>query len=731
MNTLPTKRDYIGDDGIRAFKADQKRNDYENISLDPADDEAKSTSAGYVVDDSQDGGGPSEEPAGKAEESTTELAPESTTSPSSEAPGVDAVAPDEIQKVTRDDHTIPEDEADLDEEDFIEAERKFERQKRSLEARKLGNPRHYAMVTSLLEEINALEIAAEELSSAKRIGGQDTHDKQTTRGIASGLLSPKPEEQDQIAFPDVPMIEPETPSIESLPFLVSGPPTPFSELDFWQEQVESHDAIKDQIVESLVNLNDHYLLDHEKLTSQYIRFYKPWRLKNAELDAENHVPVMSISPVLAASPVISMVTPIPITEGRRAGKFQSELDVQRLIAETAQVAQHERERQDREARALLNTAKEAVIPDMLTSVEKSISLYQDFNQLVDRHHVIKVFGFVPAPDNFSEEEQKVFCEQYAMCPKKWGKLAEALPGRDYQDCIRHYYLTKADGKYKRLPKGGMRKGRKGMRMQGRPKSAAFMSVPGVRANSYGSNETVNTVIAMTETGRPRRAAAPTFGDVIAVELEPAPLIQTPGRRNTISARVEPPGDPKANAEKPPVKRGRNAQAKEKGTRKGKATTLLAPAPGPSPLKNESLGIRGKSKEPKPNEVPEESKIEDDQHLTNINQGIVIPTSQIEGWLGDQRNTLIGTVQFPKPQQAGQEQQQQRTTGPTSSYWSVPEQQDFIKLLGYFGTDWQAISTQMKTKTHIMVNSIIFARTIATYSERLSVCSRSKTTISVL
>ena len=38
----------------------------------------------------------------------------------------------------------------------------------------------------------------------------------------------------------------------------------------------------------------------------------------------------------------------------------------------------------------------------------------------------------------------------------------------------------------------------------------------------------------------------------------------------------------------------------------------------------------------------------------------------------------------------------------SSYWTVPEQQDFYSLVRRFGTDWQAIATAMKTKTDIMV-----------------------------
>lgn len=43
----------------------------------------------------------------------------------------------------------------------------------------------------------------------------------------------------------------------------------------------------------------------------------------------------------------------------------------------------------------------------------------------------------------------------------------------------------------------------------------------------------------------------------------------------------------------------------------------------------------------------------------------------------------------------------------SSYWSVPEQTDFPKLLSQFGTDWHGIAKHMTTKTHIMVYRTVF------------------------
>jgi len=57
---------------------------------------------------------------------------------------------------------------------------------------------------------------------------------------------------------------------------------------------------------------------------------------------------------------------------------------------------------------------------------------------------------------------------------------------------------------------------------------------------------------------------------------------------------------------------------------------------------------------------------------------------------------------PSPQQMTMSQEQSaRSLGTSTSYWSVPEQQDFWKLVAYYGTDWVKISQTLKTKTHTM------------------------------
>lgn len=57
---------------------------------------------------------------------------------------------------------------------------------------------------------------------------------------------------------------------------------------------------------------------------------------------------------------------------------------------------------------------------------------------------------------------------------------------------------------------------------------------------------------------------------------------------------------------------------------------------------------------------------------------------------------------------GMQPGQQNKIGP-SSYWSVQEVTIFPTYLQHFGTDWQAIATQMGTKTQTMVRMFFLAQ----------------------
>ena len=627
-----------------------------------------------------------------------------------------------------------EDGMDLDEGDLVEAEKKFNQDILALEAQRPATPRHHMELVMLLEEIDALAGAAEDLANGVVPQPVESDEKAVERNPI-GLPSPKSEEiddermeVDNISDFQKDTIRDETPPVDNLPYLFSGPPTPFSEIQIVQENLEHHDLLKSRILDIISRQRETIMSEDEGLKDEYARLYKPWRQKVNELDQQKKFTTDSTlaptSPVPITSPV---VTPAPLLEGRRTGRFVSELELQRVIEESKIAAEAEeiREKEAQDSQALADLEKEAIIPDMLNKHDAVASLFKNTNHLIDTSMVFEVLSFAQAQDDFTAEEHKLFTENYMIYPKKWGHIAETIPGRDYQDCIMHYYLSKKDANYKvQLNRRIGKRGRKVTRgPQARPKSNALMSDMGKGVQIYESNEFDTPQLAVTDTGRPKRAAAPKFGDI--GELDPTTAVPTPVRRGVGATKGEVMGE--LVVEKQPTRRARTSQPKEKGTKRGRAPLLA-----PSPQKKEIEVKKPEIKELKLEDGVREKEIEEAKllasfHASQPNPPVLSPPKLGEGWLGVQQTPInqapIGRlpsqppppVQKQQQQHSIQEQQdppkqqqgQSRSGSQTSSYWSVPEQNDFINLLKYYGTDWQQIAIYLRNKTPVMVCHLFF------------------------
>lgn len=618
------------------------------------------------------------------------------------------------------DEADDDDDMDLDEEDFADSESRFAREMAVLEAKKPAPPRYgTARVMEILKIISLEDLAENYGKSAIVTGSVPADIANVSRQSRTGLPSPERDNSSDVdmedaasALREVPMNRIPTPAIESLPFLNAGPPTPFSELGVVQENISNHEKVREAIRAEILKQRNQVARKHKQLRQEYAALYKHWRIMVQELDnkrkEEKTITPAPTSPATATSPIMASA---PVLEGRRGGKFGTEFDLQRVLKETELAAKAKAEMEEREAKAKTDTEKEATIPNMLDEFEAEAGVFKDTNQFVDAKLALGVFAFVPPVDDFTPEEQKIFTENFLAYPKKWGKIAEALPGRDYKQCIEHYYLTKEEAKYKvKLNRRWSKKGRRaGRAPQSRPKSNALMSDLGVHPEIYDGDEPDAPAIAVTDTGRPKRAAAPTFGDN-GVENDPTP-IPTPGRRPVVAkgeASLE------SNVERPTPKRTKTAQTREKGQKRGKAP-LLAAAPGPSPQKSEREGSRGKSREPKIEDEQKAKDLEVASSLASLLAGpLTTQISQSENWFA-QAQPLAGHSE------AARQQQQQKPASQTSSYWSVPEQTDFIKLLAHFGTDWPAIANWMKSKTHTMVRNVglptMFPNHIAHFANR--------------
>lgn len=476
--------------------------------------------------------------------------------------------------------------------------------------------------------------------------------------------------------------------VENLPFLHSGPPTPISDLDVYQENAANHESFKEVLRGELMRRRKEIARKNADLRDGYLACYKPWRLDVWELDRSKGKHLESPGPVSPPAPPI--ITPPSITEGRRY-KGNSELDFQNALRASEISAQEELERRrGNKATAQPDLSREAIIPDMLEPQEIHTYIYKDSNNMVESAKAKDVFGFLPPVNDFTPEEHEKFTDAFMAHPKKWGKIAESLPGRDFQQCIVHYYLTKEEIKYKaKLNKRWSRRGR--AKRSVRPKSNALMADLGVVKPDYEGEEEPAPV---TDTGRPRRAAAPTFGDSSA-DTDQVPS----GRRGKD-------GEP---TEKPVSRRGGRTGPGSRGGRRGRAAqqlqTALAPeqqisnvpaTPGATFPKTEMEPSLDGASEAAMARAKEQLEREASEALPRARPG---RSRAREGmYVFDSMESDVAT---PTRQPDRQPEMGYGSLQPTS-YWSVPEQRDFPQLLAHFGRDFEGISQFMKTKTTVMV-----------------------------
>jgi hypothetical protein len=498
-----------------------------------------------------------------------------------------------------------------------------------------------------------------------------------------------------------------TPPMSSLPF---GPLKKkwYENEEFLEEikEAEKHQvALEEEMAEDWRKKEEH----QETLRKDYARYYKRY-LEFCESDdfaAVNYRAKIAANDK-AASRAASLT---PAAEGRPEGRraasrFATEHDIARVIQESKREAQEKLERSERAAKAKAASEKEAIIPDMMSLEEYRRQNITDTSRLVPFDRAPAIIGILPPIDNFTTEESEIFEKTYLDFPKQWTKIAAALPGRDYKNCIQHYYLVKhKDNLKEKLKKKekGKKKGRASAAAS-KPKSNALMANLGSR-----DGETDDGQDAVDgERRRPRRAAAPIWPIEPPSESETATPAPTPGRRVGSTNK----GD--TGSESGPTKRKNKTSARDKGPKQPKNGQLLAAAPA------------AKTRDPDDNTPSAQVAEKPQGKLTSE------PNRFLSQFDGAPQNTAIYLTpraphelvsapptgaadkvfhSYPE-QEYGEsvsvglpfdsQHNDRRNANPTSSYWSVPEQTDFPGLLQHFGTDWHAIAKFMASKTHIMV-----------------------------
>ena len=313
---------------------------------------------------------------------------------------------------------------------------------------------------------------------------------------------------------------------------------------------------------------------------------------------------------------------------------------------------------------------------MLKPTEIDQSLFEDTNRLIPSNIALEVFAYIPPEDDFTEKEQLAFISAYCQAPKKWGKIADALEKRSYQDCITHYYLTKNETNYKEMWRRSQPKRKRGRATK--PRSTALMS-----ELVYGGEEG-DPAVAVTDTGRPRRAAAPTFGDNQNDADQTAQLPQP--KRLAMSKDLA--MDPAA----PKPSRGRKAGVPAK-PRRTKAQMLQA--------EQAALLPTGAPQDTSPSKTAMTPRTERARTLVRAEQAL--PKADTMGAQEPYRivDSEMRQYTIAEAEQLGHPP---GSVAQATSYWSVPEQQKFPQLIGYYGRDFQAVADFMKTKTVTMIKN---------------------------
>ncbi|KAK6502913.1 hypothetical protein TWF481_007953 [Arthrobotrys musiformis] len=628
----------------------------------------------------------------------------------------------------------------------------------------------------------AAEFAAQSMEDKPRLPGpMDSSPEPEQPSTPKGLhdISPIVKEDEDAMVTDV-KDEPaastkETFDTSSLPYFIPGRQREPVEYEFWNANINQHSKVENILAKHILERKSNMEEKAMKLRQEYRDYIPGWKQDCEKLDSEEKRNKKSDSEPVDAAPAEAVPATVNLevsgtaSLGRRSGRgvssdfVSSEYEIERIMKLSEK---EEAEKAEAEAKEKYDDSREAVVPDMiLDPEEKARLLYVDTNNIIpDKTAVKGIFKFERPPDNWTDEEQKLFKERFAQFPKQWGKIALGIEGRDYKACILHYYQTKQQTAYKDLvrPAKTTRRRKPGRTIAitnartTRARASAATTLTEARRGTPLEDEDVDSEDVPSTTVRPRRAAAPVFGDNDD-NTTPGPG----GKRQAggkPSINVEDVSTP-TPAEKPAGKR-RGGQKAEKEKKEKSASRGRTPNATPANEKTEK-SIKNKG-----------DLLQTQQELNIINalnsmsaaaastatlaavpgtrglgQDLIQPAPPLKQEPGTRLEDDISRLQpsfatqpyqdplnrmaLATPVVSQQDIAPSRPLAPgrrpgapggrgrkaaqvdedgvviapvTSSYWSVPETQDFPQLLASFGTNFEAIAEHLGTKTTTMVRN---------------------------
>lgn len=431
----------------------------------------------------------------------------------------------------------------------------------------------------------------------------------------------------------------------------------------------------------------------EGLRHEFRAIYRQWKdsleaLEQIETveNPDGDEPFEQISYPLLDAP------PMQLSTGSRRGGAVNGFELERVLQESLQTANKEEDKRKRlQASARFDPSREVCPPALNYESRAARPVFIDTrNKCLDDDARI-AYNLEPELDDFNEEEHERMVAAFTQWSKRWGRLALDVGGdRSYKECIKHYYSSKWRGEFKdqrdkRRQRSKPGRMRSSQILGGRPKANALISNLGdSRMDLYEGSEFSMPSMAVTDSGRPRRAAAPSFGAKEAEEL-PA-LAPNTGKKGARSALI-------------------NDAAQERGARKTRGT---ARERGQRRPKSQALP-RDASLSPEKLEMPTSAPQPFASYNTHGSMAPVTTQPMTEAAYMQEETASIEDIRDGLMPGSGLQHEEPmiRSGGQTrrsgmSSYWSVHETDQFVALVRQLGSDWEEIASRIGTKTPVMV-----------------------------
>jgi hypothetical protein len=622
-----------------------------------------------------------------------------------------------------------DEDQELTEKGFIEQAEIYRQRKAELEVQLENFDRRHRATTPLqeLDKGNAILAIVDEMRLANSPEPSPAPIIDTAMAEEAPTKSPTPEEPPSPvpSAMEAPVIPPapreltpemsKSPDFEYLPYLQERPPTPISN----PEQLE--DAADDE----LRNLIDAELQEMEcekeesqaALGNEFKSLYSVWKrnalIMDRELEVlETTVPQAQIEVEIPEPSVEQPLPPLPTpTESRRSHKWSSELDFERALEESRLLEEQRQLKAEKDKiEAAANVEREAKVPTILTGHEMDLRRFKDTSLLRNPKESLRVFEFAPPEDTLTPEQSREFTKLWKKHPKMWHMIADSL-GLKTKECIYHYYATKWDKPYKggkaRKPKKTTLAGNRRGLISGRGR---------LEIDAEGQE----AAVGLTETGRPRRAAAPVFskpimgrGDLEAEVDSLAPAGKRSAGNKTDNGLSEGRGS------------GRGKVPREKPARKPRNQPLVAKtgmASSPQKIvrerKDKASSVtpaagEGEEWNTKRESVPPPALVQQQhqqhQHQPQLQTYLPEPPNMYRDANLAPLEPTSGTPEAPVRERPRSHSNTQKQNA--SSYWSVTEETEFQSCLIHYGTDFQQISAHINKKTPVMVcaNFKVFKR----------------------